>query len=545
LRTLALSSLNAVVDFARHEWLDLIPERLLDDQPWLLVAKGRALQQRTEYAAAAALYDRAARLLSAANDKEGLLPVLLSSAYCLFSLGRWEESLAVLTRCRSFAGSAAEKTEVLVAQGSVLASLCRWDEAVENYEKALLLAPASMRPDLAPRVHMLRARLFYALGHYRVGKQWVYRSLAVCSERSAPAGAQAHNGAALLEYVTGDYTSAQQHVDKCLHLAGARGYSFIEASALLTRAGIAFASGDYRGGLSDARAAQRMAEKAGDAEELFWVEDMLGDFCRRQRGAKKALEHHRRAFAIAGESHLSLFERVRASAAIAIDQVALGKESDARASLEEVVAESRRWGLDSSLVPALFYLGWVYARSGREHEAARSLTETFRVAAEHEQLHFLLQEARIAVPILALADRFDAGRVFIREQVVPRLSSRLQAYFRVLTEGETYPTDVSLGPPQPAGVATSVLPLAQNEHMSPEEVRGVESLTEREREVLKLIALGMSNKVIAGKMFITEKTVKTHANHVFRKLGVSSRVQAMLVFQSYQRARRRRPARRP
>jgi DNA-binding NarL/FixJ family response regulator len=167
------------------------------------------------------------------------------------------------------------------------------------------------------------------------------------------------------------------------------------------------------------------------------------------------------------------------------------------------------------------------------------------VAAEHEQLHFLLQEARIAVPILALADRFDAGRVFIREQVVPRLSSRLQAYFRVLTEGETYPTDVSLGPPQPAGVATSVLPLAQNEHMSPEEVRGVESLTEREREVLKLIALGMSNKVIAGKMFITEKTVKTHANHVFRKLGVSSRVQAMLVFQSYQRARRRRPARRP
>ena len=53
-----------------------------------------------------------------------------------------------------------------------------------------------------------------------------------------------------------------------------------------------------------------------------------------------------------------------------------------------------------------------------------------------------------------------------------------------------------------------------------------------------MIALGMPNKVIGSKLFITEKTVKTHANHVYRKLGVTSRVQATLVFQSYQRARR-------
>jgi DNA-binding NarL/FixJ family response regulator len=50
-----------------------------------------------------------------------------------------------------------------------------------------------------------------------------------------------------------------------------------------------------------------------------------------------------------------------------------------------------------------------------------------------------------------------------------------------------------------------------------------------------MVALGMPNKVIGAKLFITEKTVKTHTNHIFRKLGVVSRLQATLVFQSYQR----------
>ena len=51
-----------------------------------------------------------------------------------------------------------------------------------------------------------------------------------------------------------------------------------------------------------------------------------------------------------------------------------------------------------------------------------------------------------------------------------------------------------------------------------------------------MIALGMPNKVIGARLFISEKTVKTHANHIFRKLGVASRLQATLVFQSHQRA---------
>ncbi|MEK3985475.1 response regulator transcription factor [Paenibacillus sp. FSL K6-3166] len=55
-----------------------------------------------------------------------------------------------------------------------------------------------------------------------------------------------------------------------------------------------------------------------------------------------------------------------------------------------------------------------------------------------------------------------------------------------------------------------------------------ELLTPREQEVLDLIALGMSNKEIASKLVITEKTVKTHVSHVLGKLNLSDRTQAAI-----------------
>jgi len=56
-----------------------------------------------------------------------------------------------------------------------------------------------------------------------------------------------------------------------------------------------------------------------------------------------------------------------------------------------------------------------------------------------------------------------------------------------------------------------------------------ERLTERERQVLTLIARGRSNKRIALELGISEKTVKTHVGHVLEKLGVSDRTQAAVL----------------
>jgi ATP/maltotriose-dependent transcriptional regulator MalT len=51
-------------------------------------------------------------------------------------------------------------------------------------------------------------------------------------------------------------------------------------------------------------------------------------------------------------------------------------------------------------------------------------------------------------------------------------------------------------------------------------------LTDREAELLRLVASGLTNRAIAGEMFLSEKTVERHLSNVFRKLGVSSRAAA-------------------
>ncbi|WP_249850177.1 two-component system response regulator NarL [Aggregatibacter actinomycetemcomitans] len=56
------------------------------------------------------------------------------------------------------------------------------------------------------------------------------------------------------------------------------------------------------------------------------------------------------------------------------------------------------------------------------------------------------------------------------------------------------------------------------------------SLTDREMGVLRLIATGLSNKQIAGQLFISEETVKVHIRNLLRKLNVHSRVAATVLY---------------
>lgn len=62
----------------------------------------------------------------------------------------------------------------------------------------------------------------------------------------------------------------------------------------------------------------------------------------------------------------------------------------------------------------------------------------------------------------------------------------------------------------------------------PERARQLERLSERETDVLRLVAKGATNSEIAGQLFLSESTVKTHVGHLLGKLAARDRVQLVI-----------------
>ena len=76
-------------------------------------------------------------------------------------------------------------------------------------------------------------------------------------------------------------------------------------------------------------------------------------------------------------------------------------------------------------------------------------------------------------------------------------------------------------------IQPSLIPVLNSKMIEKNKDEGkIESLTRRELEVLKLLAIGMYNKEVAEKLQISERTVKNHVSNIFKKLEVTDRTQA-------------------
>jgi DNA-binding NarL/FixJ family response regulator len=138
-------------------------------------------------------------------------------------------------------------------------------------------------------------------------------------------------------------------------------------------------------------------------------------------------------------------------------------------------------------------------------EAAGTLAERARVM----MLTYTDEQERVVAAIRAGASGYLVHGQFDADELATRI--------RQLAAGETVLSPAIVG---------TVFEALRKAPGSPDEADGPASLTEREREIMNLISQGLTNRDIAEKFVLSEKTVKNHVNRIYSKLGATNRAQA-------------------
>ncbi|MGQ9365719.1 LuxR C-terminal-related transcriptional regulator [Azospirillum sp. ST 5-10] len=135
----------------------------------------------------------------------------------------------------------------------------------------------------------------------------------------------------------------------------------------------------------------------------------------------------------------------------------------------------------------------------------------------------LVRERHPALPVVVLSSSTDRKLILtalalgVAGFIPKRLSAQaMVSALRLVLAGERYIPAALIDDPR-IGIASWA---------SAAGVGAEAGLTGREREILELLREGLSNKLIARRLNVSEVTVKSHLCHVFRKLGVQNRVQA-------------------
>jgi DNA-binding NarL/FixJ family response regulator len=165
-------------------------------------------------------------------------------------------------------------------------------------------------------------------------------------------------------------------------------------------------------------------------------------------------------------------------------------------------------------------------------DSAPVLDEDLRLAAERLP----------GVPVAVVRDAGDPSMVALAARRGARRFFSTGAPLRLLAQGVRFVLLGGTALPAAAlaevAPAAGVAPTAASPSCAPEEPSGdrretswseLDLLTPREAEVVRALAAGRPNKLIAHELGMCETTVKVHLRHVFRKLGCTNRTQAALL----------------
>jgi LuxR family transcriptional regulator, maltose regulon positive regulatory protein len=344
-----------------------------------------------------------------------------------------------------------------------------------------------------------QAELQMARGRLREAEVILRRALQLAAERggaSVHATGEVHIAMGQLSYEWNDLDSAAHQLKEGVKLARRINRFDILVDGYIALSRVQRSRGDVESALQAAREAERLAHRSGVGEEIVkaavWKARLhltLDDL------AAAAFEQNR-ATSVSGGVAPSVRETERIGLARLL--VARGEHDEALSLLYQLREAAEAAGKTGEAIEILALEAVALRAKGEKERAVSTLAQALALAEPEGYVRTFADEGPPMAAILSeVLDAQQRGR--LAPDVPAYYLRKLLAALECDDSSATMPSGVQLHEP----------------------------LSERELEVLALLAAGKSNRQIASELFVALSTVKTHVKNIYGKLDVRNRTQAV------------------
>jgi LuxR family maltose regulon positive regulatory protein len=348
------------------------------------------------------------------------------------------------------------------------------------------------------------AELRMVQGRLRAAADVCRQALDLVAERGQrlPASSAAHVGMGRLLREWNELETATRHLEKGIALGERGGNVEIVLDGYIALARTRQASGDRAGADDTLESARRLAERHGLDERLARVKAWQARLSAAQGDSWAAMRWLEEC-GLSADDDLS-YPREFEHITLARMLMTQGEYDEASKLLERLLSEADAGGRRGRMVEILMLKALVLLAQDHRQDAVDVLRRALTLAEPEGYVRIFADEG---APMAALLEQFLRAR-----------------------EAQTPGAQRSVSPEYVEKLLTAL----GYDYMFSSKVRArgakgplVEPISEREVEVLYLLASGTPNREIAAKLFVSLDTVKSHLKHIYNKLGVHSRTQAV------------------
>jgi LuxR family transcriptional regulator, maltose regulon positive regulatory protein len=520
-------------------WLKTLGEEQVRRRPWLsilrawtLLVEGRVsgLEGRLRDAERAVTPD-----IAPAERREMVGHMAVLRAYLSVLEGRAQEAL-------EFARLAGEQLpednlqlRSTLAYTTSMACLLLGDlkGAMEAFARSTAQGRASGNVHLAVPALSALAGLLTVTGRLRQAAETYRAALGLATEMAgphSPLAARVHSANAVLEYEWNHLEEAARMVTESVELGRLWGHSEVLIGGYVAQARVLAGLDDLPGADRALLEAERLVGQctlspgiasAVESQRVRWwlakgeVERAFRHVQERGDGAGDAIHYL---------NEPDLITRARVLIAMAGENAASGSPllQEAIALLARLEGSAREGGRVGRLIAIQLLRAVALHAGGETDRALPLLLDALHLAEPEGYVRSFIDlgspvEQLLGLALEALRGRSSGETSLVSQLYVEGLLDAMRAEARDRRDGDP------IREPSTAASGVAVAPASMRGDSGPSLV---DPLSEREVEVLRLVAVGMSNAEIACRLFIAESTVKSHLNTIFGKLNVKRRTQA-------------------